>query len=75
MSKCLNIEYESRDFVPGVGYRTLDGEEECTPVIKKKRIRLRGRTRTARMMGVAVKLIFNVLGFVEFEKLEREHPG
>lgn len=39
-------------------------------MVKKKRIRLRGRTRTARMMGVAVKLIFHVLRFVEFKKQE-----
>ena len=41
LSKCLNIEYENRDFVPGVSDRTLD-EEGWTPVVKK-RIRLRGR--------------------------------
>ena len=40
LSKCLNIEYENRDFVPSVSYRILDGEG-WTPVVKKKRIRLR----------------------------------
>ena len=43
LSKCLDIEYEYRDFVPGVSYRTIDGEEGWTPVVKKRRIR-RGRT-------------------------------
>ena len=42
LTKCLNVEYEDHECVPGVNYTTLDGKEGWTPVIKKRR-------RTARV--------------------------
>ena len=40
---CLDVAYESREQVSGVSYRTQDGKEEWTPVVKRKRkIRMRG---------------------------------
>ena len=42
LTKCLDVEYEDHECVPGVNYTTLDGKEGWTPVIKKRR-------RTARV--------------------------
>ena len=72
LSKCLNIEYENRDFVPGVSYRTLDGEG-WTPVVKKKRIRLRWRTSGSSYSesdGSGNEVDVSCSRLVEFEKRE-----
>ena len=36
LSKCLDVTYESREQGPGVSYKTRDGKEEWTPVVRKK---------------------------------------
>ena len=46
LTKCLDIVYERRECVPGVSYRTEDGEG-WTPVIKKRRTRRRKSSRTS----------------------------
>ena len=72
LSKCVNIEYENRDFVPSVSYRTLDGEG-WTPVIKKKRIRLRWRTSGSSYSesdGSGNEVDVSCSRLVEFEKRE-----
>ena len=36
-SKCRDVGYECRDCVPGVSYKSADGRDEWTPVIRRKR--------------------------------------
>ena len=47
LTKCLDVVYERRECVTGVSYRTEDGEEGWTPVIKKKRTRSRMSSRSS----------------------------
>ena len=73
LAKCLNIEYDNCDFVPGVSYRILNGEEGWTPVVKKKRIRLRGRTSGSsdnESDGSGSEIDISCSRLVEFEKQE-----
>ena len=35
--QCLDVMYESREQEPGVSYRTRDGKEEWTPVVRRRR--------------------------------------
>ena len=42
LSECEDVQYESRNYVPRVSYKTLEGEEQWTPVIKRKgRVKVR----------------------------------
>ena len=47
LTKCLDVVYERRECVPGVSYRTEDGEEGWTPVVKKRRTRSRKSSRSS----------------------------
>ena len=47
LTKCLDIVYERRECVPGVSYRTEDGEEGWTPMVNKMRTRSRKSSRTS----------------------------
>ena len=47
LSKCLDIVYENRDYVPGLSFKTLNGEEGWTPVVRKKRITKTRRAGTS----------------------------
>jgi len=35
--QCLDVTYESREQEPGVSYKTRDGKEEWTPVVRKEK--------------------------------------
>ena len=37
LSDCEDVKYESRDYTPGVSYKTLEGTEQWTPVVRRKR--------------------------------------
>ena len=37
LSKCQDVRYESRNYMPGVSYKSVDGKDEWTPVIRRKR--------------------------------------
>ena len=47
LSECLDIVYEKHECVPGVSYRTLDGKEGWTPVVKKRRIKKRRTSKSS----------------------------
>jgi hypothetical protein len=38
---CEDVKYESRDYIPGVSYKTLEGNEQWTPVVRRKRAKQR----------------------------------
>ena len=35
------MKYESRDYTPGVSYKTLEGNEQWTPVVRRKGTKLK----------------------------------
>ena len=37
LSDCEDVKYESRNYTPGVSYKTLEGLEQWTPVVRRKR--------------------------------------
>ena len=37
LSKCQDVRYECHDCVPGASYKSADGRDEWTPVIRRKR--------------------------------------
>ena len=41
LSDCEDVKYESRDYTPGVSYKILEGKEQWTPVVRRKRTKLR----------------------------------
>lgn len=41
LSDCEDVKYESRNYTPGVSYKTSQGKEQWTPVVRRKRTRQR----------------------------------
>ena len=46
LSDCEDVKYESRNYTPGVSYKTLEGLEQWTPVVRRKRTKQRVHTDT-----------------------------
>ena len=75
LSKCQDVRYESRNYIPGVSYKSVDGEEGWTPVIRRKRktVRLRRSSEhESSMSGSEVDV--SCSRKVEYEK-RNEIPG
>ena len=75
LSKCQDVRYESRDYIPGVSYKSVDGEEGWTPVIRRKRktVRLR-RSSESESSTSGSEVNVSCLRKVEYEK-RNEIPG
>ena len=75
LSKCQDVRYESRDYIPGVSYKSVDGEEGWTPVIRRKRktVRLR-RSSESESSTSGSEVDVSCSRKVEYEK-RNEIPG
>ena len=75
LSKCQDVRYESRDYIPGVSYKSVDGEEGWTPVIRRKRktVKLR-RSSESESSTSGSEVDVSCSRKVEYEK-RNETPG
>ena len=75
LSKCQDVRYESRDYIPGVNYKSVDGEEGWTPVIRRKRktVKLR-RSSESKSSTSGSEVDVSCSRKVEYEK-RNEIPG
>ena len=71
--KCLDVTYERREQGPGVSYKTKDGKEEWTPVVRKKR-KARKRCESSESDSDGSKVDVSCSRLVRYEERD-ETPG